>query len=295
MRGFSLIELLCAVLISLVVGGATFRLMNQAQAMVGVQAELPDMQQRLRVAADTIGRDVLAAGSSRFASIAPYRRGLKSPDAAGTSRSDRISVISIPAMAPRTTIAQPTDGSGVILVKPQLSCPAGNPLCGFRADTLAVVSDETGAYDLLRISAIAADPPAFMHAGFALSKSYPAGATIAQAVAVTYWHQVDARAGTSQLMKYDGDGSDLPVIDNVAALQFDYFADGVAPIDAGSFADGPWLPDAAFPNRFDADLVRVRRVRATIRVRPNQTFLHWPIADRTIAVEIAPRSQNRLP
>jgi hypothetical protein len=36
-------------------------------------------------------------------------------------------------------------------------------------------------------------------------------------------------------------------------------------------------------------------VRVTVRVRANQALLHWPIADQTINVEIAPRSQNRLP
>jgi hypothetical protein len=96
-------------------------------------------------------------------------------------------------------------------------------------------------------------------------------------------------------MRYDGDQSDLPVIDNVVSLQFDYFAEGAARIDAGSLTDGPWLPDATFANRFDADLLRVRRVRATLRVRANQMFLHSPVADQTVHVEIAPRSQNRVP
>jgi prepilin-type N-terminal cleavage/methylation domain-containing protein len=295
MRGFSLVEMLIALLITLVVGGATFRLMNQAQAMFAVQAELPDMQQRLRVASQSIGRDVLAAGSDWFPSIVPHRRGIKSPDAAGTFRSDRLSVLSVSALAARTTVDQPVDGSGVVVVKAQPGCPSDNPLCGFRADTLAVIFDQTGAYDVFRISGAALDPPALMHAGFPLSKNYTPGATIAQAQTVTYWHQVDARTAVSQLVKYDGDETDLPVIDNVASLQFEYFADGLAPLDASSLSDGPWLPDATFANRFDADLLRVRHVRVTVRVRANQMFVHSPIADQTVQIEIAPRSQNRVP
>jgi prepilin-type N-terminal cleavage/methylation domain-containing protein len=295
MRGFSLVELLIALLIALTVAGATFGLMNQAQAMFAVQAELPDMQQRLRVAADALGRDLLMTGSDKFPSIVPHRRGIESPDVPGTFRRDCISLLSMPAFAVQTTLEQPTDGSGVVLVKAQTGCPAGNPLCGFRAGMLAIVLDDTRAYDLFRISGVASDPPALMHAGFTLSKMYPAGATIAQAHAATYWLEVDPRANVSQLMRYDGDETDLPLVDNVAALQFEYFADSLTQIDESSLTDGPWLPDAVFANRFDADVLRVRRVRATVRVRANQTFLHVPLADQTIHVEIAPRSQNRLP
>jgi hypothetical protein len=32
-------------------------------------------------------------------------------------------------------------------------------------------------------------------------------------------------------------------------------------------ADGPWCPDDASPNRYDADLLRIRLVRITIRVQ----------------------------
>jgi hypothetical protein len=43
---------------------------------------------------------------------------------------------------------------------------------------------------------------------------------------------------------------------------------GVALIELpiAQFGDGPWCPDASDPNRFDADLLRVRRVSVTVRV-----------------------------
>ena len=33
------------------------------------------------------------------------------------------------------------------------------------------------------------------------------------------------------------------------------------------FTDGPWCPDDASPNRYDADLLRIRLVRITLRVQ----------------------------
>ncbi len=293
MRGFSLVEMLISLLIVLVVTNAMFGLVNSVQALFAVQAELPDMHQRLRVGADALGRDLLTAGAGPFASIVPHRRGWESPDVPGTFRADRVSVLCVPAFAPQATVSQPTDGAGAIRVGARPRCPSGDPVCGFQPGTLAVIFDETGAYDTFRISSVTSDPPALLHAGFPLSKIYPAGATVAQAEAVTYWLQTDPRSNVSQLMKYDGQQTDLPLADNVVELNFEYYADAFARIDAGALTDGPWLPDATFPHRFDADLLRVRRVRATVRVRANQTILQAPIADRTIHLEIAPRAQNR--
>ena len=42
---------------------------------------------------------------------------------------------------------------------------------------------------------------------------------------------------------------------------------GLAPLSPALFADGPWCPDAASANRFDADLLRISLVRVTLRVQ----------------------------
>lgn len=295
MRGFSLVELLISLLIVLVVTNALVALVNPAQAIFTAQAELPDMQQRLRVSAEALGRDFLMTGGETFASIVPHRRGLESPDGAGTYRSDRVSVLYVPATAPQATLARATDGAGIVQVNARPRCPSTDPVCGFRTGALAVIFDETGAYDTFSVSGVATDPPAVLHAGFSLSRSYPVGATVAQAEAATYWLYDDPRTGASQLMKYDGQQTDLPLADNVTGLRFEYYADAVSRLDPGVLTDGPWLPDSTFANRFDADLLRVRRVRATVRVRANQIILHSPIADRAVTVEIVSRSQSPVP
>jgi prepilin-type N-terminal cleavage/methylation domain-containing protein len=295
MRGFSLVELLISLLIMLVVTNALIALVNPAQAAFTAQAEMPDMQQRLRVSAEALGRDLFMTGGGPFPSIVPHRRGLESSDAPGTFRADRVSVLYVPALAPQATVAIATDGAGTIVVSARPRCPSTDPVCGFRAGALAVIFDDTGAYDTFLISGVTADPPAVLHAGFSLAKIYPAGATVALAEAATYWLHVDARTNVSQLMKYDGQQTDLPLADNVAELRFEYYADAGSPLASSVLTDGPWLPDATFVNRFDADLLRVRRVRARVRARPNLTILHSPIADRAVTVEITARSQRPLP
>jgi prepilin-type N-terminal cleavage/methylation domain-containing protein len=72
-------------------------------------------------------------------------------------------------------------------------------------------------------------------------------------------------------------------------------------------ADGPWCPDGSQPHRFDADLLRVRRVVVTIRVEAARSDIRGPagmlfarggtsrnpnrwVPDREIRFEVSPRN-----
>jgi hypothetical protein len=73
--------------------------------------------------------------------------------------------------------------------------------------------------------------------------------------------------------------------------------------------DGPFCPDASIANRFDADLLRVRKVRVTLRVQVGMKSLRGPtgtfflrggtasggerfIPDQEISFEVTPRNLN---
>jgi hypothetical protein len=47
-------------------------------------------------------------------------------------------------------------------------------------------------------------------------------------------------------------------------------------MSAALVSDGPWCPDAGVLNRFDADLLRIRRVRFTVRVQAALPGLRGP-------------------
>jgi Tfp pilus assembly protein PilW len=80
-------------------------------------------------------------------------------------------------------------------------------------------------------------------------------------------------------------------------------------LSMAQFADGPWCPDDSNGNRWDADLLRVRRVGVTVRVETALAALRGPAGvlfanagtaraaerwspDREIHFQIAPRSLN---
>jgi prepilin-type N-terminal cleavage/methylation domain-containing protein len=112
-----------------------------------------------------------------------------------------------------------------------------------------------------------------------------------QAITITYALRTDA-SGVPQLMRYDGDATDLPVADQIVDLRFEYFDAAGQRIALERFADGPWIPDAVAADRYDADLNAISRVRAVLRVRPARTFAGLPIADLEAVIDISPRNLN---
>jgi hypothetical protein len=83
---------------------------------------------------------------------------------------------------------------------------------------------------------------------------------------------------------------------------------GITLLTQAMLVDGPWCPDASHAFRFDADLLRVRRVRVQVRLQASRPFrgLAGPlftnsgsagdpwryVPDETITLEIAPRNVN---
>jgi hypothetical protein len=136
-----------------------------------------------------------------------------------------------------------------------------------------------------------ADVPGAVFSDRISARYVPHDASAADAVTVTYALRAD-QAGALQLARYDGRSTELPVIDQVAGLRFEYFDAAGQPIAIAAFADGPWVPNGVAPDRFDADLQAVRRVRVQLRVRPTRSFVGVPLADLDVQMDVAPRNLN---
>ena len=83
----------------------------------------------------------------------------------------------------------------------------------------------------------------------------------------------------------------------------------IVPLTAGELTDGPWRPDAANANRWDADLLRIRKVGVTLRVEAALGALRGPAGvlfsnggssrsanrwapDQEIRFQVSPRNMN---
>jgi hypothetical protein len=86
-------------------------------------------------------------------------------------------------------------------------------------------------------------------------------------------------------MVYDGDRSDVPLVDHVADMQVAYVADEpTSLLTPAELADGPVVGES--PNRFDADLLRVRRVRVTLRLQGDSSSAS--VGDLVGTIEVSP-------
>jgi hypothetical protein len=386
--GFTILELLVSTTIMLLVTGAIFSLVNPGKGAFQVQPEVSDVQQRLRVGVDTLQKDLVMAGAGTYAGemagalsyfIAPIMPYVAFGDVTDPSkgvyfRDDVISLVYVPPTPSQTTISQAMPPkSAEIKVNEQPNCPPvkGEELCGFNPGDHAIIFDESGNWDMFTITQVQ-DPAVHMqHRDDAFSVGYSANSALTQIVTAMYYFKAAAGNTPPQLMYYDGWNTDLPVVDNVVKMQFQYFGEPQPPqmtgkpltkkpgpwttygpvppelgivkgsypagenctikVDAGQqvprlpvlgaggiaqvelkkedLTDGPWCPSDDKPNRFDADLLRIRRVRVTLRVQAALASLRGPantlftnggtatsgthiIPDQELSFDVTPRNMN---
>jgi prepilin-type N-terminal cleavage/methylation domain-containing protein len=393
-HGFTLIEMLVATAIMVVVTAGVFSLINPAQGTYQAQPQVSDMQQRLRVAVDAIQRDLIMAGAgtysgsaqgslgSFFSPILPHTVGTLVPGDPDNPDPTAITIMYVPPTSAQTTLSSPMPNeSAELKVKQQAGCPTDDPLCGFnkKPKMRVLIYDATGAYDVFTITQVQGDALHLQHRDDKFTTQYDTGAYITEMETHTYYLNAEER----RLYHYDGYQTNLPVVDNVVGLRFEYFGEAapamlrkpvtddkgpwttygpkppllatdyssddygpgencafqvvagnhvprmadwsggaaggpLVPISYAELSNGPWCPGMTndngdeLPNRFDVDMLRVRKVRVTVRVQvgdeamrganpPGQTLFVNPgtaadgsryISDQEIRFEVAPRNLN---
>ena len=156
------------------------------------------------------------------------------------SEADVVTILYAPPGAAQTTIRQPMPArADVVTLNLDPGCPVGDPVCGFTEGMDVLILGSDGAFDTFTIAAVAPPQLALRHNGEDWPKVYPAGSTIVQIVTRTYYLRGEASGRPPQLMRYDGGiRPDVAVIDHVASLSFDYFADPAPPQMHGQSSDG---------------------------------------------------------
>ena len=239
-RGFSVLETVLAVALTMVVAAAALVLLDPAEAAFSAVPETADLQQRLRVAADTLSAALMMAGAGPasgryagglhrlFAPVLPYRTGYRGNALPGSFTADTVTILFVPSHAVQTTTSIPvTAGNAALRVNAGAACPRDSdgtprPLCGFEAGTTILIADEAGRHDVFTIAAVEGDvaqlavhrPP-----GDA-DTTYPAGSLVIEVVARTFARRTDTVKGLNQLVSYDGsDRADVPVAIALRELQ----------------------------------------------------------------------------
>ena len=285
-QGFSMIELLAATAVTLVVAAGTVGLIQSAQSAFSAEPETADLQQRLRVTAEALFDDLVMAGAGRLdahlAPVLPFRRGALNDDGPGRYRSDALTLYYLPANGADATLAADlTPGSRVLEIVTSGPCPQHISPCGFAIGSDVLLSDESGNFGRFTLTAVTNSPPTLtIDRPADAVATYRAGSRVAEVVDRTYLLRRDPAANTSQVMVYDGSmNPDRPLADHIVGLTFEYFGSASNTLvrqSAGDLTDGPWRPDEMSANRWDADLLRIRKVAVTIRVEAASEALRGP-------------------
>jgi hypothetical protein len=381
------VELLVATLITITVAGVVFNFVGPALRVFQSQPEQADLQQRVRVSVDNLARDLVMAGAGIYsgpavgpltylvAPIMPYKAFGDAPDSAASTffRSDAISFVFVPSTPSQTTLASSlAPGALDVELAWAPNCPAATAtqICGLGRGARLMIVDEASQWDIFSVDQIGAGIVPLSHRGAPAVARYDLGSVATEVKLGSYFLKTDEANGTYQLMRHDGWSTELPVVDDVVRLQFQYFGepepprltgkpldqpgpwttygpapppvmetrgnwppgenctflvvdaahvprlnvlagDGLTPVELtpALLTDGPWCPDALTTNRFDADLLRIRRVRATVRVQSALASLRGPagplflkggtakageryVPDLEVQFDITPRNMN---
>jgi len=211
------------------------------------------------------------------------------------------------------------------------------PACGMAPGTHVLLADLAGNHDVFTVTAARGMALSLRHHGGGSASGYPVGTPVIAVESATYFFDAASR----MLREYDGDASDVPLLDDVVGVSVRYFGATEAPVwprppggtanclyaadgsymaalmpvlagvgsrielTAAMLTDGPWCGQGGM--QFDADLLRVRRVRVTLRLQASDPanrgvtpadFRHRGVArnpvamvpDVTVIVDVAPRN-----
>ena len=133
--GFSLVELMVALVCTLLVSGAIYGLLSSGQGAFRREPEVADMQQNLRLAMDTISRDVATAGMGSI-TAAPLAQifmpnldnlDLPRPEVGASGKTDELSLMTSRSWCGAEQICNSSSGStSHIWLTAQTSCAAAN-------------------------------------------------------------------------------------------------------------------------------------------------------------------------
>ncbi len=307
MKGFTLLELLVTMSLTLVLALLLFSWEADVLRAVRVQPEVMDMSHRGRAGLDELSKDLLAAGAGVFGAgdagvlarwvppIFPHRRGVGGGDEGAAFFTNRITLLTVEEGMPRALVAGEMRTRADDVPLDARGCPIGHVTCGFELGNSALIFDRLGRFDLFEVRG--GWPIVVQHEPSVFSHAYrdEDGAQVVGVKVATYYHDEERR----QLRRTEGSAPSVPVLDDVVGLEFRYSGAAAVPLaprpppgEANCLFDalgapalaplvgcgGPlcelseaMLTDGPFCGvgaaRFDADLYRVRRVRVKLRVQ----------------------------
>jgi prepilin-type N-terminal cleavage/methylation domain-containing protein len=242
-RGFTLAELLVAMLISLFVSAGALVLAGAARTALTVEPASADTVRRLREGTDVIAAAIAGAGgergigedSSPLSAFVPIVR--LAGGAGGGAFSELVVMRSVQGGRGRLSAAQPGPAGSLTLDTADGLCPRIGDVCGFSVGDVAVAFDARGHFDVLIVGAVS-EPLARIAPRAPLTFAYPAGAWVV-AVRLERLLLVPQPGGARTLTRVTAAGAREPILDGVIGLRLDAWGIAAPPsLHASTFGPG---------------------------------------------------------
>lgn len=297
--GYTLLELLVAAALMAMLTATTCSMLVDAKAMFETAAERAGLHQGARVAVDRLTSGIGRAGAGAFhgdhaGGLVRWMPPVWPGRADRAPRPDAITAVAVvPDVPPAVLAFDAPVGATALDFARTAACALP---CGFVERMTVLVFDGRGSFDLFVLTATDGASAAVRRLPGGTGASYPRGSPVLPAEVHTYYWN----SAAAELRVHDGDRGDFPVVDHVVGLAFEYFGDPsppkaprpppgeanclydesgavrrgldalvrsggtIAPLVVEQLSDGPWCGSGDAP--FDADLLRIRGVRVTMRL-----------------------------
>jgi len=212
-EGFSLVELLVALVICALVSAAVGAMVPPSRAAFEQTPAALELQQRGRSAIDAVAQAVRSAGITDL--VPPMV--LSVPDPSGERFTQLLAIARTLHAAEGRLDADQHGSSGDLLLSESV-CPAVNDVCGFRRGASVVIADGLGRFDLFTVIETNRDLNS-ISTSVAFSEPYPAGSLVIEVDAYTF--RLDTQPdGSATLVRETVAGAVQPIVDHVADLSF---------------------------------------------------------------------------
>ena len=235
-RGFTLVELLIASVVTLLVVAAAVAMAASARHAFVVEPAALDTVRRVREGTDALAAALAGAGGgsgagdgvSSFAANVPIVRPLTSLTGAPGGRFTALSAVrAIEGGLGRLAAPQPGPAGSLTLDRAASACPLTTAVCGFDVGDIAAVFDGRGHYDVFQIGDVS-DVLGRITPGAPLGYAYATGAWVL-AVRVDRFGLLRQSDGSHALTRITWSGAREPMVDGVVDLEFRVWGKARAP------------------------------------------------------------------
>ncbi|MGD8331059.1 MAG: prepilin-type N-terminal cleavage/methylation domain-containing protein [Acidobacteriota bacterium] len=254
--GYSLIELLVAMLVSTLVVGGVMTMLTSIEEVHRDSQQLIDAQQQARISMEQIQRDLQVAGVGLAWLVAPLP--LIVPQGAGSFQIRHNQGGLTSALA-----ADQTGTGGSLTV---------NDVTGFAVGMTAGVYDSSGAFDLVTITGIDTGNNRISHTGTSKAFTVADGTAVAHIETITY--AVDAQ---NRLTRQIDNNAAQPIAGNVVNFAITYWNNGD--------------PTTMFNPATNAEMMRIQTVQIDLTIETEDAQINTANERQvTLSTRVTPRA-----